>query len=148
MCAWDLVDIYAACNARDALRPTRDAATLLLASLPRLAAPFAIFFINIKTAKNIAGLKSKVAQRHVSSTVVQGRGVCVCAVATSLQHSAAQVACATLHTAPETSPAAHLLSAFSISIAKLLLPFSLPSPPPSSPLLGTINYSPIYLFPV
>lgn len=70
----------------------------------------------------------------------------MCAVATSLLHSAAQVAWATLHTAPETSPAAHLLSAFSISIAKLLL---LSPPPPSScPLSGTINYSQIYLFPV
>lgn len=104
MCAWDLVDIYAACNARDALRPTRDAATRLLASMAPclvLLRPLP-FFINIKTAKNIAGLKSKVAQRHVSSTVVQGReeeGMYVCAVATS--SCTAQLK---LHVQPSTQP--------------------------------------------
>lgn len=70
----------------------------------------------------------------------RGWGGGVCAVATSLLHSAAQVAWATLHTAPETSPAAHLLSAFSISIAKLLLLSPPPPPAPSRALLITVRY--------
>lgn len=71
----------------------------------------------------------------------QGReGVFVCCGNIKL-HCAAQVACATLHTAPETSPEAHLLSAFSISIAKLLLlPLPLLPLPHTRALLITVKY--------
>lgn len=76
-----------------------------------------------------------------------GGGGCVCCGNITAAQRSSSCMCNPPHTAPETSPAAHLLSAFSISIAKLLL-LPLLSPSPSLPLSGTINYSPIYLFPV